>query len=190
MECGPICGWLLWKRGTNVLHSGNRSRHTHCCTRASARGGFGRWAGMGETTVLVATGQGSPVVPFIQLPVLPERICDRVVPPAPVRVERSQPFPKGGSQLSVGVAREDEDRLEQGLPCGFGLAARGLEVGPTGGSKSVGLALAVPRFRKDVGSCCVAHVRQVGEAHEEPDFVEELAAGWLDLIVHQDFIDG
>jgi len=145
---------------------------------------------MGETTVLVAARQGSQGGPFIQLPVLPESVCDRVVPPDLVGIERSQPFPKGGRQLSVEVAREDEERLEQGLPCCFGLAARGLEVGPAVGSKSVGLALAVPRFRKDVGSCCVAHVRQVSEAHEEPDFIEEPAAGWLDLFLHHDFIDG
>ena len=145
---------------------------------------------MGETAVLVAAGQGSPGVPFIRLTVLPESVGDRVVPPDPVSVKRGKPFRKWGGQLTVGVTREDEERLEHGLPCCFGLAARGLEVGPAGGSKSVGLALAVPRFRKDVGSCCVAHVRQVGEAHEEPDFVEELAAGWLDLFVHQDFIDG
>jgi len=145
---------------------------------------------MGETTVLVAARQGRPGVPFIQLPVLPESVCDGVVPPDPVGIERSQPSPKGRSQLTVRVAREDEERLEQRLPCCFGLAARGLEVGPAGGSKSVGLALAGPCFREDVGSCCVAHVRQVSEAHEEPNFVEELAAGWIDFFIHHDFIDG
>jgi len=145
---------------------------------------------MGETTVLVAAGQGSPGVPFIQLPVLPESVRGRVVPPDPVEIERSQPFPKGGSQLTVGVAREDEQRLEQGLPRCFGLAARGLEVGPAGGSNSVGLALAVPRFREDVGSCCVAHVRQVCEAHVESNLIEKLAPGWLYLLIHHDFIDG
>ena len=139
---------------------------------------------------MITVGQGSPGVPFPQLPVFPKSVRGRVVPPPPVGIERRQPFPKGRSQLPVGVAREDEQRLEHGLPCCFGLAARGLEVGPAGGSKSVGLVLAVPRFREDVGSCCVAHVRQVCEAHEEPNFIEELAAGWLNLFIHHDFIDG
>jgi len=49
---------------------------------------------------------------------------------------------------------------------------------------------AVPRFRKDVGSCCVAHVRQVGETHMEPNLIEKLAPGWLHLLIHHDFIDG
>ena len=92
--------------------------------------------------------------------------------------------------MTVRVAREDVERLEHGLPCCFGLAARGLDIGPTGRSKSVGLALAVPHFREDVGSCCVAHVRQVCEAHVEPNLIEKLATGWLHLLVHHDFIDG
>jgi len=134
LECGRSHGWLLWSGGANVLRSGNRSRHTHCCTRAIARGGFDRRAGMGETTVLVAAGQGSQGVPFIQLPVLPESVRGRVVPPDPVGIKRSQPFPKGGSQLTVGVAREDEQRLEHGLPRCFGLAARSLDIGPAVGA--------------------------------------------------------
>jgi len=75
-------------------------------------GGFDRRAHMGETTVLVVVGQGSPSVPFVQLPVLPESVRGRVLPPDPVGVERRQPFPKEGSQLPVGVAREDEQRPE------------------------------------------------------------------------------
>jgi len=111
-------------------------------------------------------------VPFIRPTVLPESVGDRVVPPDPVGIKRSQPFPKGGSQLAVGVTREDEQRLEHGLPRCFGLATRGLDVGPAGRMQSMGLALAVPCFREDVGSCCVAHVRQVGEAHVEPNLIE------------------
>jgi len=137
-------------------------------------GRHGRNDGVGS-----ATGQGSPGVPFIQLPVLPESVCDRVVPPDPVGIERSQPFPKGGSQLMVGVAREDEQRLEHRLPRCFGLAARGLAIGPAVGAQSVGLAVAVPHFREDVDSCCVAHVRQVGYAHVEPNLIEQLATRWL-----------
>ena len=57
---------------------------------------------------MVAVGQGSPGVPFPQLPVLPENVRGRVVPPGPVGIERCQPFPKGGSQFPVGVAGEDE----------------------------------------------------------------------------------
>ena len=127
---------------------------------------------MGEMAVLVSAGQGSPGAPFIRLTVLPKSVGDRVVPPDPVSIKRSKPFPKWGSQLTVGVAREDEERLEHGLPRCFGLAARGLDVGPAGRSKSVGLALAVPCFWEDVGSCCIAHVRQVGEAHVESNLIE------------------
>jgi len=111
-------------------------------------------------------------VAFIWLTVLPKSVRDRVVPPDTVGIKRSQPFPKGGSQLTVGVATEDEQRLEHGLPRCFGLVVRGLDVGPAGRTQSVGLVLAVPCFREDVGSCCVAHVRQVGEAHVEPNLIE------------------
>jgi len=137
-----------------------------------AMGDFDRRACMGETAVLVAAGQGSPGVPYIRLMILPKSVSDRVMPPDPVSIKRSKPFPKWGSQLMVGVAREDEERLEHGLPRCFGLATRGLDVGPAGRSKCVGLVLAVPCFREDVGSCCVAHVRQVGEAHVESNLIE------------------
>ena len=126
----------------------------------------------------------------MRLALLPEGVGGRVMPPDPVGIERGKPFPKWECQLTVGVAREDEERLEYGLPCCFGLVARGLDVGPAGGLKSVGLAVAVPHFREDVGFCCVTHVRHVCEAHEEPNFIEELAAGWLYLFIHHDFIDG
>ena len=76
------------------------------------------------------------------------------------------------------------------MPRCFGLAAGGLDVGPAGGSKSVGLAFAVPCFREDVGSGCVAHVRQVRVAHVEPNLIEKLAPGWLHLLIHHDFVDG
>jgi len=125
----------------------------------------------------------------MELPVLPESVRDGVVPPDPVHVKRGKPFPKWGGQLLVRVAREDEERLEHGLPRCFGLAARGLDIWPAGRTMGMGLELAVPCFREDVGSCCVAHVRQVGEAHVEPNLIEQLATGWLQLLACHDFID-
>jgi len=88
------------------------------------------------------------------------------------------------------VAREDEKRLMHGLPCCFGMAARGFDVGPAGSTKGVGLALAIPHFWEDVGSCYIAHIRQVGDSHVELDLIEELVAGWLPLFSHHDLIDG
>jgi len=102
-----------------------------------------------------------------------------------IRSKGVKPIPKGGDQLVVGVTREDEQRLEHGLPCCFGIAAQSLEVGPAGGPEGVGLAMAVPDYWKGVGSCGVAQVREVSHSH-----VQLLLAGRLRLLSHHDLIDG
>jgi len=91
----------------------------------------------------------------------------------------------------VGVTREDKEGLGHGLPRCFGIAAGGFDVGPAGSTKGVGLAL-VPHTRENVGSCCIAHVRQVlvGDSHVKPDLIEELVTGWLPLFSHRDLVDG
>jgi len=80
------------------------------------------------------------------------------MPPNPVGIEGVKPIAKGGRQLAVGVAGENEQGLEHGLPRCLGLAARGFEVGPAGSAKDVQLALAVPHFWEDVRSSSIAQV--------------------------------
>jgi len=101
-----------------------------------------------------------------------------------------EPNPKGRDQLVVGVAEEDEKRLEHELPSCFGVAAMGLEIGSAGGLKGVGLSLAVPHFWQDVGSCFIAQVRQMSDSHMQLDLIEELVTGQLPLLSHHDLVDG
>ena len=122
--------------------------------------------------------------------VLPKSVCGRVVPPNPMGIKRFEPVPKGGGQLVVGVTREDKEGLEHGLSGCFGVVAGGFDIGPAMSAKGVGLELAVPHVQEDVGACCIAHVRQAGDSHVEPDLIEELATGQLPLFFHHDLVDG
>jgi len=87
--------------------------------------------------MLVAPREGSPSVPFLGLTTFPESVRGWIMPPNPVGIKGFKPIAKGGRQLAVGVAWEDEQGLKHGLPRCLGLAARGFEVGPAGSVKDV-----------------------------------------------------
>jgi len=92
---------------------------------------------MGKAPMLITPRKGGPSVPFLGLTEFPESVRGRVMPPNPVGIEGLKPIAKGGRQLAVGVAGENEQGLEHGLPHSLGLASRGFEVGPAGSAKDV-----------------------------------------------------
>jgi len=86
---------------------------------------------------LVAPRERSPSVPFLGLTKFPESVRGRIMPPNPVGNKGFKPIAKGGRQLAVGVAWDDEQGLKHGLPRCRGLAARGFVVGPAGSAEGV-----------------------------------------------------
>ena len=108
--------------------------------------------------VLVLVREGNPRVPRMNVSLFPQDVGGRVQPPFPAGIKRSQPLAQWGEQLPVRVARNNKEGLKHELPGGFGIAAGGFELGPVWGRNSVGMALAVPDRREDMGASRIAEL--------------------------------
>ena len=97
-------------------------------------------------------------------------------PPDPFGIIRRLPGSQGLGQLTVAVARSQENFSQHGLPGCDGGGAGWFEVGPVWGPQDVGVALAFPNVWVDMGASSVAALRQESDPKMQPDWVEGLEA--------------